>query len=291
MKTLATVIVGPDRRQIDLTRVSPARIPQLRQLEAEGQLRCPICSAEVSLQIGKQGPVAAERTGQKRLFHEPEDRARIEDKNELTRQLERLFPSAAIDENVYLDEANRFADIVVVKRNGGRLAIEYRSNDMRLGELTAVLSRYRQAAIQPLILLDARRLDLRRLGYGINTARIGRFELELVREQLALFYYLSGTSKLVRSEPRLLRVHIPSEINPIIASGSNRSLGKIPVAIRGYPFDRLRIQRGAWTVQSDWDPPLPGPPALSAALLAKIAKANASIAQSSSGSGEESAGA
>jgi hypothetical protein len=262
MKTRQTIADAPAGK-INLARISPVRVTQLREIEAQAELRCPVCQGELSLIVDSDGPYAEEINPP--FMHEPEDLERNTAKKVLAERFQEMFPHSVVELDVYLEEINRFADIVIVKKNGGIIAVEYRSNDMLKNELFAVIEKYRSAAIQPLFMLDYRRLKIKKDSprYGINLAQIGKFEVELLKENLPLIY-------LSEYHQQIYRVHVPKQLIELVNASKPFSLGRIYVGLRIYQLKSIRINQGKWILPTQHDPPLPAPPQLPKRLLKRI---------------------
>jgi len=232
---------------------------ELRALEAQGDLLCPVCGQGVHLTIASKEGLTLDHDEE----HEPEDAERFRNKARLTLALKVLFPSAVIEANAYLDEVERFADAVVVKPDGGILAMHYISTDYSRQQLADLRESYQAAAIQPLFLLDWRRLQIKAIRRNLAAADIRSTELSFLSSGLPLLYFDAGRQQVAK-------IIVPLALSPLLADTSLRSFGRIHCGVRRHSLSALRVIRGDWHLDTSYNLPLPDPPPLPARLARKL---------------------
>lgn len=258
VKQTAALVNG---QPYDLRKIRPAQIPELRQLEAQSALRCPACGGELRVVIEDEGPVA-EHHGVS-IEHEPEDPITRISKEIIRRKMAELFPRAAIELDVKLDKPARLADLVAVRDNGGRLIVEHQAADMKKGQMAELVAGYREEGLRALWLLDPRRLKVGKVKNQVATVNIGKLEVDLLREGEPLLY-------LEPHGRRVMRLLIPAQARELLKHDKVTSLGRLPCLMRHYKLDQLRVKAGQWQMVTDYDPPLPAPPALPKRLQKKL---------------------
>lgn len=238
-----------DGRVFDARRLRPADVTQLRSI---GGLECPVCRSEATLVITEEGPMVAHRA-----THEPEDAERRTAKRQLAAQLERLFPGAVISLDVDLgDPELGFADIAIVRPNGARIAITYRSGEMRARAAGERTERLAAGRIRHLWLLDARRLNKtarRGAETQVRPVTLKALETSLVAADEPLIYADAGKALAHWVTP-------PAAALELTRLGLGR-IGRLDCLIRRYRFSQLRLREGRWWADTSFDgPPPPAPP-------------------------------
>lgn len=251
-----------DGRPFDLRRVRPAQVAEVRELADTGRLICPSCREPLRVAIDASGVQGGHEGG---AHHEPEDLVARLSKEMLHQRLARLFPSAVVEEDVELGKPDRLADIVLVRDNGGRLAIEFQGSDFPKGKLGPLLQGYEQSALRALWILDSRRLKVTSIKGQVATVNVGRLEVDLLRAGEPLLY-------LEPNRRQILRLLIPGAAQQLLRHESVASLGRLPCLMRRYRLAQLRIREGRWFIDADYDLPLPKPPPLPKRLQRKLEK-------------------
>jgi len=254
--------VNVGEQPMDLRTVRPADMEQIRELEQQSLITCPACGDDIRVVIDRGGPVGEHMSP---MTHENEDPPMRFGKHLLLQRMRELFPSAIVDTDISLDHPHRLVDVVAVRDNGGRLAIELQGADMKKGQLEKVVAAYREEAIRCLWLLDWRRAKPGRQKGEIVTLGIGKLEVDMIRVDEPLLYF-----DIQRKE--VVRVLVPSSLQPLINTEKTTSLGRLPCLVRRYTLDQLRIREGSWFVDTTFDRALPSPPDLPKRLQDKLEK-------------------
>jgi hypothetical protein len=251
-------LVDDGQELVSISGASPAEILRLREVEAAGQLTCPICQRPVNLALDPQGPRVDDHS-----WHEPEDAVRWRNRLHLKRQMKKLFPSAEVGENEYLDEVERWPAVVVVKKDGGILALEYISEPLSSEQLGQIFSAYTSAGIQPLFLFDYRRLAIKGNRGPIVAADIRKLEVGAKRQSLPLYFFDAG-------DLQIAQVYLPQEISPLLEDRALSSFGRLHVALRRFSLSALRVRQGQWSVETVLTDLPPDPPPLPVGLRRRI---------------------
>lgn len=247
--TLAEVKGKP----VTLEMAGPGKLADLREAESAGELRCPVCGQTAALTADSESLVLSHGR-----VHPAEDVCRHRVKRILKEHMLKLFPSATVEMNVLIDV---YADVVVVKPDGGMLAVHLISDEVPQGWIRETSRSLEAQAIKPLFLLDDRRLEIRKATANLAACNIRQTEIEFLRASLPLLF--------MNPKGQIRKVILPGKLSSLIEDPATRSFGRIHVAFETHRLSSLRVIQGEWNLPQTFNR-LPEPPRLPKRLELRI---------------------
>ena len=161
---------------VDASTLTPAQVTDVRAAEAAGEVFCPTCQGPLRLVIAESGPVAVHTPENPFGHHEPEDQHSRRSKHLLKRRLQELFPSGTVQLDAQLPRAGQIAAVALVNPMGGKVVVEYQTQDLSSEQVSARSQAYESEGIRWLWLLDPRRLKLTKKGDFVKKATLNKLE-------------------------------------------------------------------------------------------------------------------
>lgn len=247
---------------IDVTTLTPPQVVDMRAAEAAGEVYCPTCQGPLRLVISSSGPVAVHTPENPFREHEPEDHHSRRAKHLLKQRLQDLFPSGNVQLDAQLPSAEQLADVALVNPRGGKVVVEYQTQDLDTAQVRARAHAYESQGIRCLWLVDIRRLKLTKKGEAVKKATLNKLETALLAAGEPLIYLDAGPRQVV-----WLRPH-PDAVE-LARLGEGR-IGQVECLVRRYPLSGLRLRDAQWQVDTSMDETVAPPAPLPANLQKKL---------------------
>jgi hypothetical protein len=194
--------------------------------------------------------------------HEVEDPHSRQAKHLLLQTLQSLFSSGNVQLDVQLPNAEQIADVALTNPQGGKVVVEYQTQDLSVQQVRARISTYENQGVRCLWLLDIRRLKLAKKGDAVKKATLNKLETALLAVGEPIIYVDAPARQIVWLRPN------PSAVE--LALSGDARIGQVECLLRRYHLSSLRVRDGNWWVDTSLDEDPPAIPALPANLQKRL---------------------